>query len=164
MRSARHPIDRAEHGRELAHRDLPVRERLDHHVKRLLRVVGAGDARQLEGKRPAVPTRLRPFRAYPHRGRVTAAGEVDDPVDRLLRPLGERFLPGDGLLVTRAERTARWIAALSGLEFHGFLREIIPLRAPPLYFRYYFTALRPVHLAPAPPERKILSSIPQYRV
>jgi len=51
---------------------------------------------------------------------VTAFGEEDDTFDGLRRLIGERFLPGDGLLVAGAERPAGRIAALSGLEFHRF--------------------------------------------
>jgi hypothetical protein len=49
--NARHPIDRSEHGRELAHRDLSAPECLDDGIERHLRVVGAADVRQRERER-----------------------------------------------------------------------------------------------------------------
>jgi hypothetical protein len=51
--NARHAIDRSEHGRELAHRDLSAPECLDDGIERHLRVVGAADVRQRERERPA---------------------------------------------------------------------------------------------------------------
>ncbi len=115
-------VDAPEHDRELAHRDLPAAERVEHGVERRLRALRAGDRRQFERDRPAVSARPRPFRDDPHGGGVTALGEVDDPLGRFFRPLRQSFLPLKGLLVARAGRPAGGIAALTWLEPHRRLR------------------------------------------